>query len=145
MRVVDEVILARLAAADVDIHDGDLLLPEDGVERKIIPYDLPYAVYYSSIGDDDRPRLTGRRARRSVFFSITYVGEDRNQAKACGERIRAALQDKAIAVPGHRTWLCQLQESQRVRRDDEVMRPDGKPLFYGVDNYALPITLTHAG
>lgn len=143
MRAVDNVILARLAAAGVDVHDGEMELPKAGVARKIVPYSLPYAVYYSSVGDDDRPRLTGRRARRSVFFSIIFVGADRNQAKACGERIRASLQDKRIAVPGHKAWLCQLQESQRVRRDDEVVRPDGSPLFYGVDNYALPITLVH--
>ena len=141
MRAVDDVLLARLEAAGIDLHDGEMELPEDGVARKLVPYDLPYAVYYSSIGDDDRPRKSGRRARRSVFFSITYVGADRNQAKACGERIRAELQDPLIEIPGHRSWLCQLQESQRVRRDDEVVRPDGSPLFYGVDNYALPVTL----
>lgn len=144
MRAVDDVILARLAAAGVDIHDGEMQFPEgEGPARKIIPYDLPYATYYSSVGDDDRPRLTGRRARRSVFFSIIFVGGDRNQTKACGERIRLHLQDRKIEVPGYQTWLCQLQESQRIRRDDEVVRPDGTPLFYGVDNYALPITLTH--
>lgn len=147
MRVVDDVILARLAAAGVDVHDGEME-PDEDVARKVIPYDLPYAVYYSSVGDDDRPRLTGRRARRSVFFSITFVGGDRNQAKACGERIRASLQDRKIEVPGHQTWLCQLADpgggaSQRIRRDDEVVRPDGSPLFFGVDSYALPITLTH--
>lgn len=141
MRVVDEVVLARLEAGNVDIHDGDLKLPPEGVTRKTIPYDLPYAVYYSSIGSDDRRRKSGRSARRSVFFSITYIGEDRNQAKALGERIRNLLVDQPIAVPGHRTWLCQLQESQRVRRDDEVMRPDGAPLFYGVDSYDIAITL----
>lgn len=144
MRVVDDVVLARLnAIAGVEVHDGEMLLPDEGVSRLVIPYPLPYAVYYSSIGDDDKARLTGRRARRSVFFSIIYIGGDRAQAKWLGEKIRASLQDKNIPVTGHKVWLCQLQESQRVRRDDEVVRPDGLPLFYGVDNYQLPITLTH--
>lgn len=143
MRAVDDVVLARLIGAGVDIHDGDLALDEDDGDKKVVTYDVPYAVYFSNVGDDDRPRLTGRRARRSVFFSITFVGVDRNQTKALGERIRAQLQDRKIEVPGHQTWLCQLQESQRIRRDDEVVRPDGSSLFYGVDNYALPITLTH--
>ena len=144
MRAVDDVVLARLNALEnMVVHDGEMELPPEGVARKVVAYKTPYAVYYSSVGDDDRARLTGRRARRSVFFSIVYVGQDRNQAKACGERIRESLQDKRIAVPGHKVWLCQLQESQRVRRDDEVVRPDGSPLFYGVDNYALPITLVH--
>lgn len=142
--MVDEVILDRLGALEgFDVYDAVLTLDDDDGNPKIVTYDLPYAVYTSSIGDDDRPRLTGRRARRSVFFSILYVGIDRNQAKACGERIRDSLQDKVIAVPGHRVWLCQLQESQRIRRDDEAVRSDGSPLYYGVDNYALPITLVH--
>lgn len=144
MRAVDDVVMARLALLDgFDIYDSVLMLDDDDGNPKIVTYDLPYAVYTSSIGDDDRPRLTGRRARRSVFFSILYVGIDRNQAKACGERIRASLQDKHIPVPDHQVWLCQLQESQRVRRDDEAVRSDGSPLYYGVDNYALPITLVH--
>ena len=144
MRAVDNTVLARLnAISGVVVHDGEMELPAVGVARSIVAYPLPYAVYYASIGDDDKPRLTGRRARRSVFFSIVYIGADRNQAKALGEKIRTSLQDKSIPVTGHNVWLCQLQESQRVRRDDEVVRPDGSPLFYGVDNYALPITLVH--
>lgn len=144
MRAVDNVLLERLGAlSGFDIHDSVMVLNDTDDNPKIVDYALPYAVYYSNIGDDDKPRLTGRRSRRSVFFSITYVGIDRNQAKACGERIRESLQDKVIAVPGHNTWLCQLEESQRIRRDDEAVRPDGSPLYYGVDNYALPITLVH--
>lgn len=144
MRAVDKVILDRLGALDgFDMYDAVMELDDSDGNPKIVTYDLPYAVYTSNIGDDDKARLTGRRARRSVFFSILYVGIDRNQAKACGERIRDSLQDKSIPVPEHKVWLCQLQESQRIRRDDEAVRPDGSPLYYGVDNYALPITLVH--
>lgn len=145
MRAVDDVVLDLLRGASVDIHDGEFLLSEPDTQRQVVPYETPYAVYYSSVGTDDRRRITGRSARRSVFFSITYIGGDRNQAKWLGEKIRDLLNDKPIVIPGHNSWLCQLQESQRVRRDDEVVRPGGKPLFYGVDNYALPITITHAG
>lgn len=124
------------------IHDGIMLTqPTEGAV--VVEYDLPYAVFYSSVGDDDNARLSGRRGRRSVFFSITYVGGDRQQAKWLGERIRdEALGGRRIAVPGHRTWLCAIEESQRVRRDDDAIRPDGSPLFYGVDEYALSITRT---
>lgn len=142
MRAVDDVLLPLIATSGVDIHDG-LMLTDSTEGSPVVTYDLPYAVYYSSIGDDDNRRLSGRRGRRSVFFTVTYVGQDRNQAKWAGEKIRALLQDKRIAVPGHKTWLCGLEESQRIRRDDDAIRPDGSPLFYGVDNYALSITLTH--
>lgn len=142
MRVVDDVVLAALEATDIPVHDGFVQADNKGSR---VEYPLPFVVYYSSVGDDGNPRLTGRNGRRSVFFQVTYVGKDRNQTKWAGEKVRDALQDRRFTVPGHRSWLCQLEESQRVRRDDDVMRPDGSPLFYGVDNYALSITLTHEG
>lgn len=141
MRAVDDVVLARLEAAGVDIHDGEFELPPEGVERRVVAYDLPYAVYYSSVGDDDRRRLSGRNARRSVFFVIHFIGEDRNQAKWLGEKVRALLADQPIEVPGHKSWLCLLGTSQRVRRDSEVVRPDGSPLFIGIDDYSIAVTL----
>lgn len=143
MRIVDDVILAALEATDVTIHDG---LVDIEVGATTISYPLPYAVYYSSVGDDDdddNPRLVDVHTRRSVFISLIYVGEDRNQAKAAGEKIRGAINGKRFSIPGHRSWKCKLEESQRVRRDDNTTRPDGSPLFYGVDNYAISITLNH--
>lgn len=140
MRVVDEAVLERLSTLAVPVYDSFMPVPTDG---QVVDYPLPYAVYYSSIGDDDNRRLSGRKGRRSVFFSLTYVGIDRNQTKWAGELIRVSLQGQRIAVPGHKTWLCDLLESQRIRRDDEAVRPDGRALFYGVDNYALSITQTY--
>lgn len=140
MRVVDDAVLAALEATGVDVNDGFVDTDNTG---NVVTYPLPYLVYYSSVGIDDSPRFTGRKARRSVFFSITYIGLDRNQAKWAGEKARAALADQRIAVQGYRTFLCELLESQRVRRDDDAVRPNGEPLYYGVDNYALAITQTH--
>lgn len=140
MRVVDTAVLGVLEDANLNVHDG--LVSADN-SSNVVTYDLPYVVYYSSVGDDDNRRLSGRKARRSVFFSVTYVGLTREQAKWAGEKVRAALQGQRLTIPGHRSWLCDLQESQRVRRDDDAIRPNGAPLFYGVDNYALSITQTH--
>ena len=143
MRIVDEVILQAVRDAGVDVKDGQFLAPPvPGVPTKVyVP--LPYAVYASSIGDDHNPRLDGRRRRRSVFFSWMYVGLDRNQTKACGERVRQAIDGVRFVIPGHNTWPVQLLESQRVRRDDDAIRQDGKPLFYGVDNYDLALTFNN--
>lgn len=138
---MDNVVLAILEGTGVDVNDGIVDADNSG---NVVTHPLPYFVYYSSIGDDDNVRLSGRKGRRSVFFSVTYVGETRDQAKAAGERARGVLQGKRLVIPGHKSWLCQLQESQRVRRDDDAIRPDGSPLFYGVDNYAVSITLTPA-
>lgn len=141
MKAVDDVVLARLEAAGIDIHYGEFELPPEGVERKEVPYETPYAVYYSSVGDDDRRRYSGQNARRSVFFAIHYIGETPEQAKWLGEKIAGLLRDRQIDVPGHKAWRCLGGTSVRIRRDDEVVRPDGSPLFYGVDDYAIAVTL----
>ena len=139
MRAVDDVVLARLEDAVFKVHDGFFGLVDP--LTKVVDYPLPYAVYYSSVGDDDEDtrRLSARISRDSVFFSITYVGSDRNQTKAAGEEIRDLLRRWRPDVPGMKAEIVQLLESQRVRRDDEAIRPDGQPLFYGVDNYAVGV------
>lgn len=165
MRAVDEAVFARLEAAGMwaeGLHDEAGAEPPDDVElivfdgrasfptdTKVVSHKLPYAVYFSSLGDDppteENERLAGQRGRRSIFFAITYVGADNRQTKWAGQLIRDAIAGKRLVVPGHRVWLVSVEESQRIRRDDEAVRPDGAPLFYGVDNYAVSITLNHAG
>jgi hypothetical protein len=144
VRVVDDAVLAAIEATGVTVHDG---LVDVDTSTKTVNYPLPFVVYYSSVGDDDRddnPRLVDVATRRSVFISLIYVGGDRNQAKWAGEKVRAAIGDKRLTVAGFtRTWKCKLEESQRIRRDDDAARPDGSPLFYGVDNYAVSIALKH--
>lgn len=144
MRVADETILALLEPLPFVTHDGLLDPPEDG-DSKVVTYPLPYAVYYSSIGSDDSrtlPRLIARPTMRSSLIQLTYVGTDRNQAKWAGEQIRSLLSGQRITVPGYRSWLCSHEESQRIRRDDDAVRPDGSPLYYGVDIYTLAVSLT---
>lgn len=165
MNIVDEAIFTALEAAGMwaeGLHDedgdeppdADMLRIMDGLveadnETKVVTYSLPYGVFYSSLGDDpptpENMRLSGHRGRRSVFFSMVYVGADRWQAKHAGQRIRDALAGKRLTVAGHKVWLTGVEESQRVRRDDDAIRPDGSPLFYGVDEYAVSITLNHEG
>lgn len=144
MRAVDTVVLARLAALPFDVHDGDY----DGRPTAGPPYvvetALPYGMFYSSVGDDDEDtrRLSGLPSRDSVFWSITYVGLSREQAKYAGEKIRGRFRRWRPIVSGYRCELVQVLESQRVRRDDDAVNPDGKPLFYGVDNYAVGVRPT---
>ncbi len=143
MRAVDEVLLERVrenGENPFDVHDGYFdARPPEGVVVVTTP--LPYAIYMSSIGDDDEEtrRMSAHIPRQSVFFTFIYVGLDRNQAKWAGERLRARLRRYRPTVDGFVCEVVQLLESQRVRRDDEAIRPDGSPLFYGVDNYAVGV------
>lgn len=153
MRAVDDAVLARLGDPVTDelyryfrsdvgvmIHDGFFdARPATGLVK--VTYPLPYAVYYSSVGDDDEMtrRLDARIPRESVFFSFTYVGEDRRQAKWAGEKIHAALKRWRPTVDGFHCEIVQRLQSQRIRRDDEAIRPDGSPLFYGVTDFAVGV------
>ena len=161
MIAVDEALFELLEAAGLwvpALHDDDpnavapegALVVHDGMaaadnSTKVVTYDLPYAVFHSSLGDEPESaaneRLTGDRGRLSVFFTMTYVGADRRQSKWAGQKIRDALRGRRPSVSGHRMWKVSVEESQRVRRDDDAIRPDGSPLFYGVDNYAVSITI----
>lgn len=164
MRVVDTALLGEVGRGqDVDHPDrlalggligGDPYLPvwvgETGIDpfsttKTTVTYDVPFAYYTSAVGADDNPRLTGRKVRRSVPFYIGYVGTTLEQTKAAGERLRLKLQRTRLVIPDVRSWPIQLEESQRVRRDDNVMRPDGSPLYYGIDAYAVSIMLTQTG
>lgn len=155
MRVVDEVILDVIGGQEdegVDrpnrtpgslgfaVYDG-YAAPVSDSDVVVVQYPLPYAVYYSNIGAPNARRLTGRDLGRTVFWSFNYVGSSRNQAKWVGERLRQALEGVRLTVPGHKVGLIEVQLSQRVRRDDDAIHADGSPLFYGIDDYALPIRL----
>lgn len=146
MQVVDDAVLALLRAAvppvsgDDRVHDGYVPTTYDA-GAKIITAVLPYLAYFSSLGDDSNRRMSGPNGRRSVFFQVTYVGDSREQAKLVGARQRAALRDKRISLPGRNSWPIILGESQRIRRDDDAARPDGSPLFYGVDLYSVAVTI----
>lgn len=135
-------ILAADLPSTLVVHFGFAPTERDAQNRWIIKIPTPYAVMYPSVGDDDNPRLSGHRTRLSVFWEITYVGITMEQTVWAGEQIHFALKDRRITLPGHQTWLCRLQESQRVRRDDESTRPDGKPLFFGRSTFAASMTLT---
>lgn len=123
-----------------DVYDGVTDPPERDIT--VVHRRTPYAVFYGSPGIPQNPRLTGRHRGNSVFWSISYVGKDRNQAMWAAERIRAALLDKRPVVPGKRVGLVRIEPTvPRVRRDDDAIHADGSPLFYGFDDYALPIML----
>lgn len=144
MRFVDDVILDLLrdAVPPLDGHDRvhHGFVPVDSTDATVITAVLPYLFYASSVGDDSNRRVTGVNGRRSVFFQVTYVGEDPAQAKWAGEHARAALADRVIPIPDRKSWRVLLGESQRIRRDDDAARPDGSPLYYGVDLYSVAVT-----
>ena len=66
----------------VVIHDG--LVGVDNTTN-VVTYPVPYGVYHSSLGDEpeseSNQRLAWSRGRMSVFFTMTYVGLDRWQAR----------------------------------------------------------------
>jgi hypothetical protein len=142
---VDDAVIALWAAelaTKVRLVEDRAAFERDPTNRVVIQGPFPYAVLRSAVGDDDNRRLSGQKTRLSVPLWFTYVAETHRQAKWAGAQIRFVLKDRRIAVPGHKTGLMSLQESQRIWRDDEAVNPLGKPLFYGVDSYAVSISIT---
>lgn len=143
MRAVDNALLTLIRATGVETFQTYVTVDNSG---NTVEYPLPYATYMSSIGDDHVQRNSGHYGWRSVYFTVMYVGITPEQAKWAGEKIRLALYRKRVSGTGiGASGLIALEESQRVRRDDDILRPDGKPVFYGVDNFAVPVRLNKEG
>lgn len=150
MLAVDDIIVARLRALPMfgedQVHVGQMVPPRaPGAPPVVVRFELPYLVYRSNVGLDQDRRLGGRRIRRSTLFDIVYVGGTQDQAKLAGEVARFELERTRIDLgpdyDNQRSGLIEVEEggSQRIWRDDDAVRPDGVPLYYGVDQYAVPI------
>jgi hypothetical protein len=141
---VDDVVIGLLNAEVplVPLREDRASFERTADEKVVIQGPFPYVVWRSAVGDDDNRRLSGQKTRLSVPLWFTYVAETHRQAKWAGAQIRFVLKDRRIAVPGHKSGLVSLQESQRIWRDDEAVNPLGKSLFYGVDSYAVSISIT---
>lgn len=136
MRAVDDAIIARLKGVGLNVHDG--IVTVDTTTKKVL-FPLPYVVYYGSLGIEGAPRLSGRRRQRTVGFMANYVGETREQAKWAGERVRTALSGVRLDIPGYKVGLIEIVTSPWVWRDDDMLRPDGQPVFYGRDTGEVPV------
>lgn len=140
MRVVDAAVLTALRSVLANVHDGDVPVDSSG---QVVTSPLPYVVFYSAVGTDEGRRASGEAGLREVAFQYTYVGGTRDQAKWAGEKARGVLGDQWLTVDGRQVFV-RVTDSQLVRRDDDAARPDGGPLFYGVDVCAVTVALTHA-
>lgn len=135
MRVLDEAVLAMLNGGEnLNVHDGEA--PAD-VEAKVVSVALPYVVYIPESPIDGPALYDGSTTARDMEFDVMYVGADRNQAKAAGERAESRIRRLS---PGVRFGIVRKVDASGVRRDPTYTRPGGKPLFYGVDRYAVTVS-----
>jgi len=152
VETIDDVILAILAGDKLDtgemgplgvaVFDGEQRPfltdpPGDPNGKAVVTYALPYAVYNSNVGLPFNRRLAGRETRNSTFCAIQFVGGSRWQAKWAGQQIRDALSGRRLTVAGLKTGLISVEASPRIWRSDDAIRPDGAPVYYGVDEYAV--------
>lgn len=138
---VDAAIL-ELVSDDLPftVHDGWFparpLATEPGTPV-VVDIDLPYANFMSSFGDDDEPRLNGRNHQREKFFRLFHVGLSREQVVGAIGMTRSRLEGKRPVVEGLQMGLIIVDSSPLIFRDDGAVRPDGRPLFSGIDNYTV--------
>lgn len=135
----DATVLALLnAVANLNVWDGHV--EDSDADLSVISADLPYVVFWGGY-DDDTPgdSLAGTSGAHLTEFRVTAVGGTREQAKWAGEQARAVLNRKRVTfVAGSRFVRC-TENSGYVTRDDTWTRPDGAPLFSGIDQYEVLI------
>lgn len=135
MRVVDTAILAALEGGGLTVHDG-AVPSQTGDNGTVVVSAVPYVVYWSALGDDstDDARVGGPGGLAVVNFQVTFVGQDRAQAKWAGEKADKVLFRSPLTVAG-RTRRATLTASQRVIPDTsvKVLLADGSYVhpFYG--------------
>lgn len=138
---IDTAILARARSNSLpfEINDGWYQFNPPAVPGQAVVVDipLPYANFMSSFGDDDEPRLSGRNHQREKFFRLFHVGETREQVIAAIEMTRSRLEGHRLVVAGIRMGLIKVDTSPLIFRDDGAVRPDGRPVFVGIDNYTV--------
>lgn len=102
---------------------------------KVISVPLPYIVFNSSPGYDRDERHCGQVGGRVSEFQLTGVGSSERQAKWVLDEARKMLNRKRLG----KSLIKRSDDNLKVRRDDDYTSPGGKPLFMGVDRYAVAI------
>lgn len=133
MSADDDLLTMLRAVPNLNVYDG--FVDADETE-KVIDVPLPYVVFYSSPGSDRDGRLCGGVGGRVLQFSVTGVGGDRQQAKWALDKARAALSRQRLNT----ALIRRSDDNQPVRREDVYTRPEGLPLFYGIDQYGVATT-----
>lgn len=143
--LIDDEILALLAVSPFHLYDAGAVAtpnaifegyPQADETEKIIAVPLPYLVYVTTPGFDNDLRQCGDVAGRVLEFQIAAIGEAQWQAKWALDHARAVLSRRRLG----RALIRRSPDNLYVRRESEFTRPDGGPLFHGVDRYAVAIS-----
>jgi hypothetical protein len=133
----DTVVLNALGAVpNLNVWDG--YVSDSDPDDQIITAALPYVVLYR-FGDDAEPGdgMSGTSGAHLSRFQVTAVGETAEQARWAAEKARTVLDRKHLNFPAGSRLVRHDGTSLAVVRDDTWTRPGGKPLFSGVDRYAV--------
>lgn len=117
------VLEALRGTAGLNVHDG--VAPDSPT--------YPYVVIYADSGAASRSTLLAVSDRLEVTVQATAVGRSPESARWVAERVRGALLDARLPVPGRRSFPVTHEESRLLGRDDDVQ----PPVFYAVDLYRL--------
>lgn len=126
-----EVLTLLRAVPHLNVYDGPV--PVDA-ENAVISVAMPYVVYWAAPGYERDIRFGGTSGGRVKDFQLTGVGETREQAEEALSRAYAAINRKRV-----NGQLIRLQSSAIIRKDDDFTRPGGLPIYYGADQYDVPV------
>lgn len=124
MSVASE-LLATLQAVDATIPVGDGKAP-DG---------LRYAVLWAGEGLLSAQDVAHTSDLLSLDFQITSVGRGTPEARWIARRLRDAIVDRVLTVPGWQLGPIVHDGSERPRDDND--RPDGVTVVFCIDRFHL--------
>lgn len=98
---------------------------------------VPYAVLWTDAGTRARETLAASSDRLDMLVTVVSVGSQPEQAGWVGERVFAALLDRAPAITGRTCSPITHEVSDSVRRDPDVVQPGGAVVYEQVDVFRL--------
>lgn len=128
-------VVARLQEpTNLNVHVGHVT--DSDAEAKTVSAQLPYVRINAGIGFKPSERAGGR-AGSALRFTISYTGASEDQTRAVAHAVRAWM--KATVTADGRDYRIRLDESEEVliTVDPTWNRPDGGPLYYGIDDYVV--------
>lgn len=127
-------VVARLKTpTNLNVHVGRVTDSDDSA--KTISAPLPYVRINAGVGFNTSERLGGRGGG-ALRFTIGISGITEDQTRAVARAVRGWMNGATLTVDGktRRVWLDDLEETF-IRVDEVWSRPDGGPIYYGLDRY----------
>lgn len=141
VQIPPELVSAAIKAdlqtiSNFGVHFGTVE-DSDG-DAKTIGAPLPYICAHMGTSFPDSPRMAGRSGK-ALTMRVEHVAATEDMARSVVIGTRGFLHRRVVTSSDGLNWRLWLDDGADVpiEPDQTWTRPDGGPLFYGIDTYTV--------